>query len=39
MISFPVPERLDVEHYGLFPGLNEEANGLHVEFKPGLTRG
>ena len=37
MISLPLLNRLDVTGYGLYPGGNPAAPGLHVRFRPGLT--
>lgn len=37
MINFPKIIRLDVDGYGLYPGLRDQEEGLHIDFKPGLT--
>ena len=37
MINLPLLHSLDVADYGLYPGDNEDAPGLHVRFEPGLT--
>ncbi|HXA40288.1 MAG TPA: AAA family ATPase [Phenylobacterium sp.] len=37
MKTFPVFCRLDVDGYGLFPGVSDATPGLHVDFPPGLT--
>ena len=36
MISLPLLDRMDVEHYGLYPG-EPRGTGLHLSFEPGLT--
>lgn len=37
MVGLPVIQRLDIDNYGLYPGPESGAPGLHVEFMSGLT--
>ena len=37
MINLPLLQSLDVTGYGLYPGDDPEAPGLHIHFSPGLT--
>jgi predicted ATP-dependent endonuclease of OLD family len=37
MINFPIFKRLDISDFGLYPGLPGGEQGLHIEFKNGLT--
>ncbi len=36
MVHFPIFERLEVENYGLYPGMPDQP-GIDIHFKPGLT--
>ena len=37
MINLPLFHSLDVTDYGLYPGEDPVATGLHIQFEPGLT--
>ena len=37
MVNFPIFDRLNIQGYGLFPGVNENEQGIQIEFRPGLT--